>query len=84
MKSFDALSQVHSLQEQLAEAIQDKDPCAEALFEGFIADTIELYSLKTCDCGEVYEGREDNCESCIVEAGRCRASDEKDYESRNF
>ena len=84
MKSFDALSQIHSLQEQLSDAIQDRDPCAAALFEGFIADTIELYNLKTCDCGEVYEGREDFCTCCIVQAARLRASDLADYESRNF
>jgi hypothetical protein len=84
MKSFNALSQIHSFQEQLADAIQDKDICAQALFEGFIEQTIELYNLKTCDCGEVYEGREDFCTCCIVQAARLRASAEQDYQSRNF
>lgn len=83
MKSFNPLSQVHSLQEQLADAILDKDICAQALFEGFIDDTIELYSLKYCDCGELLEPFTE-CADCEAKWVRLRASDLKDYESRNF
>lgn len=85
MKSFNPLSQVHSFQEQLEEAIQDKDPCAAQVFEDFIDQLIETYSLKTCPCcATVFDGREDYCEKCRVEAAQLRASDEQDYQSRNF